>query len=234
MPAEAKSLKTNPPTVAPEGAKVTKIPGIQMEISLGKEVVIRIPGVEQSYRGKIVGLDPYDYIIASVRLPSSVRKELSFGGELIVKYIQKGTIYGFRATVHNAIASPASLIFFDYPDVIEKIDLRRASRHKSSIDGMLHTIEGDFECMVVNVSETGCKISARAGARDILKKTKVDDTMVISMTLGSDGQLKLPVAVRNLSVEKGIIYMGAMYLDIRKDEEELITKYLDRIQRLTR
>jgi len=234
MPTQAKPLNTNQPTMAPSGSKVTKIPGVQLKISMGKDVVIRIPEVEQSYRGRIVGYDPYNFIIASVRLPSSVRKKLTFGGQLILKYIHKGTIYGFRTAVHNAISSPASLIFFDYPDTIEKIDLRRASRHKCSIDGKLHTTEDDYECMVVNVSETGCKISARAGTRDMLKATKVDDTMVVSMSLGTHGMLKLPIAVRNISLEKGIIYMGSMYLDIHKSEEKLIQKYLDKIQRLTR
>jgi len=222
------------PTVAPSGTKVTKIPGVQLAVSPGKDVVIRIPDVEQSYRGKIVGFDPYDYIIANVRLPSAVRKQLTFGGQLILKYIHKGTVYGFKAAVHNAITSPASLIFFDYPDLIEKLDLRRASRHTCRIDGMLHTLDGDVDCMVVNVSESGCKISARAGSRDLLKKTSVDDTMVVSMNLGHYGMLKLPVAVRNKSLQKGIISMGTMFLDIRKDEVDLIQKYLDKVARLTR
>lgn len=235
MTAEAaKNIEPEQPTVAPEGSKITKIPGVKLEISLGKDVVVRVPDVEQAYRGKIVGYDPYDYIIASVRLPSAVRKKLSYGGDLILKYIHKGTVYGFKAAVHNAISSPTSLIFFDYPEVIEKIALRRAERDKCNIDGMLHTIEGDFECMIVNVSETGCKISARAGTRDMLKTTKVDDTMVVSMSLGTYGMLKIPIAVRNISLQKGIIYMGSMFLDIRPGEVELIKQYQDKIQRLTR
>ena len=222
------------PTVAPEGARVIKIPGVQLDISLGKEVVIRVPDVEHAYRGKIVGFDPYDFIIANVRLPSAVRGQLTFGGQLVLKYVHKGTIYGFRAAVHNAISSPAQLVFFDYPDVIEKIDLRRDPRHKCNIDGALHTTKGDCECMIVNVSETGCKVSARAGTRDLLKATKVNDTMVVSMNLGSYGMLKLPLVVRNISLGKGIIYLGSMYLDIRKDESGLIQKYLNKIQGLTR
>lgn len=232
--ATANALNADQPTVAPQGSKVTKLPGIQLDLSLDKDVVVRIPDVNQSYRGKIVGYDPFDYIIASVRLPASVREKLSFGSDIILKYVLRGTVYGFRTTVHNAITSPASLIFFSYPDVIEKIDLRRAKRNKCNIDGMLHTLEGDSECMAVNVSETGCKISARAGTRDMLTHTKVDDTMVVSLNLGSDGMLKIPVAVRNKTLKKGIIYMGCMFLDIRPDEIDLIHKYQNKIQRLIR
>jgi len=221
-------------TLAPTDAKVVVIPGVKMSVSLGKEVVVRIPGTEQSYRGKIVGYDPYEYVIANVRLPSRIRQELALGGQIILKYIHKGTVYGFKATVHNAITSPKSLIFFDYPSVIEKIELRRKERTKCSIDGALHSSDGAHDCLIVNVSETGCKISARTGSRDTISTTKVDDTLFVVMNLGADGTLKLPIVVRNVRREQGILIIGAMFLDIMKDEEKRIGKYLSRVQRHTR
>lgn len=232
MPPEAVQQTPSARTI-PEEAKVTRIPGVQLDVALGKEVIIRIPGLDQSYRGKIVGLDPYDYIIAKVRLPSSVRKQLQFGGELVLKYVHKGTIYGFKAAVHNAISSPAPLVFFEYPDVIERLALRRTSRQQCNIDSMLHTTDDEVECMVTNVSETGCKISARAGTRDMLQQTKVDDALIVAMHLGNFGELKVAVAVKNVTQEKGIISMGCMFLDITKSEMETIRNYLDKIARLT-
>ncbi len=234
MPAEAANIEEKKPSMVPEDTKVVKVPGVQLEMPLGKEVVIRIPNVDQSYKGKIVGYDPYDYLIAHVRLPSKVRQELTFGGELILKYVHKGSVYGFKAAVMNAISSPVSLIFFEYPAVIEKIALRRTSRSNCNIDGLLQTLENEYECMVINVSETGCKISARAGTRDDLARTKVGETMVVSMTLGHFGTLKLPIAIRNLSLEKGILSMGAQFLDINKNEVEIINKYLEKIAKFSR
>ncbi len=234
MPAEAVNIESQKPPIAPENNKVVKIPGVQLEMPLGKEVVVRIPNVDQTYKGKIVGYDPYDYIIAHLRLSSKVRQELTFSGQLIVKYVHKGAIYGFKAAVMNAISSPTSLVFFDYPSVIEKITLRRTSRSNCNIDGLLQTLDNEYDCMIVNVSETGCKMSARAGTRDDLARTKVGETMVVSMTLGHYGTLKLPVAIRNLSLEKGILSMGAQFLDINKNEMKIINQYLEKIAKLTR
>lgn len=215
-------------------AKVTRIPGVQLDVIPGKEVIIRLPGGRQSYRGKIVGFDPYDYIIAKVRLPQDVRQSLSFGGELILKYVHKGTVYGFRSPVLTAISSPAPLVLFGYPDVIERLALRRTSRMSCNIDALLHTTDDEVECMVVNVSETGCKVSARAGTRDMLQQAKVDDALIVAMNLGNAGTLKVAVAVKNITLEKGIINMGCMFLDISKSEMSIIQEYLDRISRLTR
>lgn len=234
MPAEAANIEEQQTPVASTTNKVLKVPGVQLEIPLGKDVVVRIPSANQTYKGKIVGYEPYEYLIAQVRLPSKVRQDLALGGQLILKYVHQGSVYGFRAIVTNAIASPASLIFFEYPSIIEKIALRRSSRAMCSIDGLLQTIEDEYECMVVNVSESGCKISARAGTRDDLARTKVGETMVISMTLGHYGMLKLPIAIRNLTLEKGILSLGAQFLDINKSEMEVINRYLEKIAKFTR
>lgn len=221
------------PTAMPEAGKVARIPGVKFDVDPGKEVIIRIPGKDQSYRGKIVGFNPYDFIIAKVRLPSNVRQDLKLGGELIVKYVHEGTVFGFRAPVHNAISSPAQLVFFEYPDVIEKLALRRTLRLECNIDSLLHTTEDEVECMVVNVSETGCKISARANARGMLHQTKVDDALIVAMHLGTYGELKVAVVVKNVAKEKGLISMGCMFLDISKEEMATIQKYLDKISRHT-
>lgn len=232
--AEAKAeAKPRNEAAVPEDSKVTRIPGVQLNVKPGKEVILRIPGNGQSYRGKVVGMDPYDFVIVKVRLPSDVRRELNLGGYVVVKYVQQGTVYGFRALVQNAISSPAPLLFFQYPDVIEKLDLRKTTRAQCNIDGMLHTTDDEVECMVVNVSENGCKISARAGTRDMLKHTKVDDALIVAMNLGKLGELKVAVAVKNISLEKGIISLGCMFLDITKDEMETINKYLEKLNRLT-
>jgi c-di-GMP-binding flagellar brake protein YcgR len=222
------------PAIAPSNATVAKIPGVKMSVAVGKEVVVRVPNVQQSYRGRVVGFDPYEYIIVSVRLPSKIRRELASGGQIVLKYIHKGTVYGFRAHVLDAILTPAPLIFIEYPSVIEKIELRREARSEVNIDAELHTNTAVHECLVVNLSTTGCKISARAVAKDPITATRVDDTMVVAFSLGPEEALKLPLAVRNIKRERGILTLGTMFLDLNSEEEDAISKHLEKVKRLTR
>jgi c-di-GMP-binding flagellar brake protein YcgR len=210
------------------------MPGVQLRVSLGKNVVMRIPGADHSYRGRIVGLDPYEYLIASVRMPGRVREQLALGGQIIVKYIHQGTVYGFKSTAFNAITSPTSLVFFAYPTVIEKVELRRDSRTKCNIGGMLRSEEGEYECMIVNISATGCQATVRAGTRDPMARLEVGDTMVAIANLGTEGTLKLPIVVRNIKRERGLHCIGAMFLDLNDIEEERIGTYLERMRRLSR
>ena len=220
--------------LAPAAAKVLKMPGVQLRVSLGKNVVIRVPGAEHSYRGRIVGFDPYDYLIASVRLPGRIREQLALGGQIIVKYIHQGTVYGFKTEAYNAITSPTSLIFFAYPSVIEKVELRRDTRAKCNIGARLQSEEDEYECMIVNISATGCRATVHAGTRDPMARLEVGDTLVAFVNLGTEGTLKLPIVVRNIKREQGLHIIGAMFLDLNDIEEERIGKYLERMRRLSR
>lgn len=223
----------NHPSVAPAGTKVITIPGVKLSVSIGKDVVVRQPDAEHSYKGRVVGYNPYEYIIVSVRLPGKIREELVSGGPIILKYIHRGTVYGFKTFALTTVSSPALLII-EYPRAIEKIELRRETRQEVNLDAVLHGNEGESECLVINMSTTGCKISARAGTKDPLYSIKKDETMVISLSLGHEGALKLPIVARNIKRERGIITIGAMFLDIFKKEEDIIAKYLERVRRLTR
>jgi hypothetical protein len=172
-----------------------KAAGFQLDISPGKDVAVLIPGSSSGYRGRIVGYSPYEYIIAQVRLPAAVRRDLTLGGQIVLKYVQKGTVYGFRAGVLNSLTAPAPLLIIEYPDSIEKIELRRNSRHRCQIDGL-------------------------------------DDVMAVSMNLGTSGVLKVPISVRSLSFEEGIVTIGSMFVDIRREEVEMVQGYLEKITRL--
>lgn len=231
MPDKADKETNN--TIAPPATKVLKMPGVQLRVALGKDVVIRVPGAEQPYQGRIVGFDPYEYLIASVRLPGSIRQQLSLGGELIVKYIHQGTVYGFKTTTYKTVTSPTSLVIFAYPSVIEKVELRRDARTRCNLDGKIQAENGEYECMVVNISATGCKASVRARARDPLARLEVGDTLVVCVNLDAKGPLKLPIVVRNIQREHGLCTLGTMFLDLNESEEERIGIYLERMRRLT-
>jgi len=214
--------------------KVAKLAGVNLELTMGNELVVMLPGRPGGYRGSIIGFDAYEYIVANVRMPQAIRSSLSYRDEIIVKYLNEGTVYGFRSNILNHVTRPAPLVFFTYPNSIEKLDLRRASRFNCNIDGTIYTMEGKgYDCLVLNVSETGCMVAASANARDPLNNVDVDDDMLVAMQLGSLGTIKLPIAIKNISKEKGTVRFGSMFLDISDEERSLLIRYVEKIERLS-
>lgn len=220
-------------SIAPSDSKVTRIPAERMNVSPGQSIVIRFPGAEHAYRGSIIGFDPFDYIIVQAPIPSALRSNLR-DEHIVLKYIRKGTIYGFTSSVRKSITDPAPLVFIDYPDFIEKIELRRDDRLDVSMDGILMTENGHHECRIENISLTGCKLSVAGRSRKEVAGIAIDDTLMVALNMGAEGVIKLPAAVRTLSPEKGAISMGAMFLDLNEYNAEILERYLERVRRLTR
>jgi len=219
----------------PADNKITKLAGVNLGLALGSELVVIFPDTNTGYRGKIVGFEPYEYIVATLRLPKSVRSSLSYKGELIIKSLHEGTVYGFRSHMLNHITRPAHLLFFTYPDSLERLDLRKSSRTSCNIDGSIFTMEGkEYDCLVLNVSETGCKVAVSVNARDPLHTLETGEDLLVSMQLGNVGAVKLPVGIKNITKEKGNIHFGCMFLDINEEEKEQIAQYVDKIERLSR
>ncbi|WP_250645520.1 flagellar brake protein [Salidesulfovibrio onnuriiensis] len=215
--------------------KIAKIAGVNLEVALGSDLVVMFPDAQTGYRGRIVGYDAYEYIVASLRLPKAVRDALTYKGEIVIKYLHEGTVYGFRSNILNHITRPAPLLFFTYPDSLEKLDLRKASRTSCNIDAIIFTMEGaGYDCLVLNVSETGCKVAVSVTARDPLNTMEAGEDMMVTMQLGGAGTVKLPVVVKNITKEKGNIHFGCMFLDINKEEQEQIAQYVDKIERLSK
>ena len=213
--------------------KVTRVPGVNLEISLGEELILRLSDAENDIKGRVVGLEPYEYIIAKAHIPADTRESLRLGGRIVVKYILDGTVYGFRTDVLNVVSRPTSLIFFAAPNTVEKLELRKNKRYDCRIESTLHTKDTDTDALVVNISRDGCMISTRCNARDSLRDTLVDDTMVVSMSLGSFGTIKLPLVVKNVTFKQGIVTFGCMYLNIQPDEIQTIENYLEKLDRLS-
>lgn len=235
METETTPGKEQDAPVAAVDNKIAKLAGVNLEVALGSDLVVMFPGTPTGYRGKIVGFSAYDYIVAALRLPKAVRDALTYKGEIVVKYLHEGTVYGFRCEVLNHITRPAHLLFFTYPDSLEKLDLRKSSRTSCNIDGTIYTMEGKgYDCLVLNVSETGCKVAVGVNARDQLNSLEKGEDMVVTMQLGNFGSVKLPVSIKNITKEKGNIHFGCMFLDINDEEQEQISQYVEKIERLSK
>lgn len=212
--------------------RVTRIPGVKLDIGIGAELIISFPGIRHGYKGRIIGFERYQYLIASVRIPSDIRSQLKANSAVIVKYIHDGTVFGFRTDVLNHIITPAQLLFLTFPDQAEKLDLRKSSRAHCNIEGALYCYDEAHECLVVDVSGTGCRIAFSPKARDRLCQVEPGTTLVVNMMLGATGALKQPIMVKNIKRDKGTITLGCMFLDINSEEAVLISNYMDKINKL--
>ncbi len=91
---------------ADNGKQVERLPGAHLQLELGSALALRINGVEQRYEGKVVGLEPYSYIIVQTRLPQEVQSRLAMNPGVVVQLHTGGALFGFRTDVVNRVTTP--------------------------------------------------------------------------------------------------------------------------------
>ena len=79
-----------------------------------------------------------------------------------VRFIARGTIYGFNSYIVSITHSPLPLIYIAYPEKIEKINLRKEDRFKVFLPTVLGFVDSEKmeeqEGTIVDLSKSGCRL----------------------------------------------------------------------------
>lgn len=209
--------------------KVSRLAGANLTLELDSRVRATLGCSGRRLEARVVGLDPYAYIILRVRLAGQETARLSLDDRITVQYVHEGSVYGFRSCVSNHIRTPAQLLFVEYPDSLEKLDLRREERVNCSLQASIFGAYGEHKCMVQDLTTGGCRISVRTKANYSIRRISVDEELSLLMDLGEFGRVKTPVSIRNVNCERGVLYLGTMFTDLSDNERDKISFFVDEL-----
>ncbi len=105
--------------------------GKRISIELGTQLEIEIEGVPTRFKSSLVGIEHDEYLIIKepeAALYEILRNKLFRGNQIVVRYLCKGTLFGFRSQLVQATSTPIRLLFVEYPKTIEVYDLRSHER----------------------------------------------------------------------------------------------------------
>lgn len=86
---------------------------------------------------------------------------LRYGEQVVLRFLQEGTIIGFRTYVLNMVKEPERLLFVAYPKEVQRYALRRADRIKCTLPCQLYVLGVQLPGIVADLSETGCQCVIR-------------------------------------------------------------------------
>ena len=136
--------------------------GKRIFIELGTEFQIEIEGITFRLKSTLVGMELGQYLI--IKTPSfpsevgNIKQKLFPGIEIVVRYLHKGTVFGFRTQLIEAFFTPRRLLFLEYPKVIEHYDLRSNRRVECIIPAKIILKEKETEGTILDINEKGCRI----------------------------------------------------------------------------
>lgn len=213
---------------------IERVPGVHLDLKLGAAMRLRLLCVEQRYEAKVVGFEPYEYIIVQLRLPQDTVAKLRMNPGAVAQVEAGGTLYGFRTEVLSRVATPAQLLFLSYPATVERVALRRGSRLKVSIPANVHGSFGDHDVLVMDLTTGGCRFCARSALNNPLRSAQPGERVLLRCELGSTcgKPFMAPLVLRRVDEASGRITMGGQFVDLAEENAGILSEYMDRLRKL--
>jgi hypothetical protein len=225
--APAKAMRI-PEPIAPreEPRRVERLPGVHLNVKIGGPLMLHFPVLGKQYEGKVVGFEPYAYLIVRARLPQDVLAQASAGTAMVARHTANGIVFGFRTDILKHITNPAALLFLGFPDTVDRIVLRNNERVSVNLPGMLTGKYGEQKVMIQDMTPTGCQLTAKVDLKTPLRAAQTGERLVLRCEMGCNLPIISPIELRRVVPEKGLLHMGAQFVDMTPETAEQVNGYI--------
>ena len=142
----------------------------------------------------------------------------------IIRFLRGDDAYGFQTSIISMQFFPASLIFFKYPEHVDKIPFRKSKRFKLNIPAKLlnpqnvHKYDGE----VCDISETGCRIKIAEISEDF---PAVGSRLYLTFNI-LEKSIETDCILRNARGMDDALYAGLEFSSISQANRETIVAFI--------
>ncbi len=211
-------------------------PRCNLPVNVGTELIIEIVDLGLRVKGVLVGFEYGSYVIVRLSpkdLVGSFRSEDVLESAIIVRYLFKGSVYGFKTSIINTISSPARMLFTKYPDKIEGMNIRANPRYSCILPARTTLGDETYDTVMVDICMDGgrCIIKRPPEAMDALcHAVDANKTAAIKLNLpGVDRPVEIKVAVRNVSKNNDRISFGASFDSMTSEDSSSLQRFISLI-----
>lgn len=173
-------------------------------------------GMGDKFCAKLVGRVTGEYIMVSMPPHLLINEFLREGKLLTVRYMNESNVYGFRTSVISLINVPAKLLFCEYPDTLEQVQVRGSTRIACCIPvGVAMPNETALlDGMIIDISAKGCRIVLDAGENTKVSDIDEESEMDLNFYLaGSDKMTQITGHAKTIDWKGSRCYCGIKYVE---------------------
>jgi len=213
--------------------------GKRIAIELGTELQIKIEGVNFSFKSTFIGIKSDKYLIINVPVTStygSIKHKYFQGTKIIVRYLYKGTVFGFQSELLEDIYNPLKLLFVKYPEIIENHNLRSHERIDCLLPIKIKIKDEEKDGAVLDISIRGCCCVFKGTANDKeLLSVQIDEQIPLMCQFPSiEGEQLILGKVKSIKKDKQQIVFGIKFHEIDTKIEDIINQYILAIKGLSK
>ncbi len=125
-------------------------------IELGTSLLLEPDGQENKISCELIGMQVGEYLIVRLAADHIMFNSGNKDTVLTVKYLCSGDVFGFRSRPIRSIDDPDSLLFLEYPDMVDSCNVRGNERVDCFLPVQVVIGETTIDATVVNMNIDGC------------------------------------------------------------------------------
>jgi len=167
-------------------------------------IEIRVGTTQMKVKSQLVGYISQEYVIIKTPRINGMLANYGTAKTVVVRYMMRGSVYGFQANVLRALGPPFFITFLSYPESIEEVSLRRSPRVDMVIP--FDRTGGDpLRESIINLSATGALLKMK-------EVFKLEDQIAISFVLPNSEPINgIGCIVKRVEIAHDKVLVGVQF-----------------------
>lgn len=205
---------------------------VELPIKMGTELLVEFQDFTLRTKSELVGMKQGQYlIIGMLHDMVGIRPDELKQSPLIIRYLYRGSIYGFKTRALNLLSSPDRLIFLSYPEKIEECRVRSNARFECILPAVTSLDGCEADTVIVDISIDGCRcVIQSAGIKDVdafHKSLDMNRVAVIRVQFpGESESYELSGAIKNISKDADRLAFGVQFGPIKKETKGRLENFI--------
>jgi len=200
-------------------------------MQIGGTLKIQLEGEKKRLTSELMGVEEDKYLVIkspSLQYMSHVSNLLYEGNTVIVRYLYKGTVFGFKSRIKYVITNPIKLLILEYPKKIENQSLREHIRVDCYLPASVGITGNTIEGTIIDISREGYQFTVeKSKIESSLKIFQVENETSVSFKLpGVEKVLTVTGKQKYIIEDSDSVKIGILFDNMTIEVQERLFDFL--------
>ncbi len=208
---------------------------LELPVNIGTELLVEFQDFTLRTKSELIGMKHGQYLIIGMQHDmSGIKPDTLKETGIIIRYLYRGSVYGFKTSVLNLLHSPDRLVFLSYPKKIEEFRVRSTPRYECILPAVTVAADIEGETVVIDISADGCRCIVKSASLGDAEKfyQSMDINHEATMRVqfpGAPESYELTGAIRNISKDTDRVAFGLLFGPLKTDTKKKLDEFISLI-----